>query len=342
MVAQAMLLLHVHTTFVGVAVLVSCTTSVVTMAPPNISSTPPAEMVTSGGAASTLARVTSTAGVIALVGASVAFALIPSGPTHGNLIVPTPSLGLSDTTILPKVPCPDSGSAMFSGYKMSNTSENGQLLIVTLVELHENLELFLTNSIGLPTASDEFLGNQTASAKMTIPIGGFTTGTLFGYGTPFYEITNEIIWEKSPGLILPERGKDVILYCTDLTKSVPIAALSRMSQDDVPESIMKYTYFIQADSSCAVYDGEKVGTQQTLTSYLTTGEMWNSTLCEDPNFDIDDINMSFSILTTTPQPSFVPSASVNPSVISSTKPSVSSDPASAPSTGPRISQEPSA
>jgi hypothetical protein len=55
---------------------------------------------------------------------------------------------------------------MFSGYKMSNTSENGQLLIVTLVEFHENLELFLTNSIGLPTASDEFFGNQTASAKV--------------------------------------------------------------------------------------------------------------------------------------------------------------------------------
>jgi hypothetical protein len=55
---------------------------------------------------------------------------------------------------------------MFTGYKMSNTSEDGQLLIVTLVELPENLELFLTKSFGLPTASDEFFGNQTASAKV--------------------------------------------------------------------------------------------------------------------------------------------------------------------------------
>jgi hypothetical protein len=178
MVAQAMSLLHVHTTVVGVGALVSCATLVVKMAPPNISSTPPAEEATEmaasnataagatsngGTAVSTLATAASAVGVIALAGALITFGLVPGKPS-GNVNETTPRL--SDPTILPKVPCPDSASAMFSGYKMSNTSENGQLLLVTLVDLPENLELFLTNSFGLPTASDDFFGNQTASAKV--------------------------------------------------------------------------------------------------------------------------------------------------------------------------------
>jgi hypothetical protein len=157
------------------------------MTPPNISPTPPAEELTemaasnanasgvgatsNGGAAdgisSTLAKVTSTAGVIAGLGVLMAIALTApdkSPNTPGTLTEPTPII--TDPAIFPNVPCPDSGSAMFTGYKMSNTSENGQLLLVTLVELPENLELFLTNSFGLPTASDEFFGNQTASAKV--------------------------------------------------------------------------------------------------------------------------------------------------------------------------------
>eukprot|EP00978_Attheya_sp_CCMP212_P030727 scaffold114085_cov26-Attheya_sp.AAC.1 len=68
--------------------------------------------------------------------------------------------------ITPKVQCPDAGAAMFAGYQVSNTSENRQLLLlVTLTDLPERLELFLTNSFSLPTMREEFAGNNTGSVK---------------------------------------------------------------------------------------------------------------------------------------------------------------------------------
>jgi hypothetical protein len=178
-----MSLLQVHNSVEGVETLVSSAISVVKMAPPDISSTLPAgevaETATSNatavgatsnvgaahGISSTIAIVASTAGGIALIGCLLAFALIPV-ENPGNVNEPIPFLSDPDIT-LSKVPCPDSGSAMFTGYKISsNTSENGQLLMVALVELPENLELFLINSFELPTASNDFFGNQTAPAQV--------------------------------------------------------------------------------------------------------------------------------------------------------------------------------
>eukprot|EP00978_Attheya_sp_CCMP212_P028256 scaffold97156_cov35-Attheya_sp.AAC.1 len=54
-------------------------------------------------------------------------------------------------TMIPKVQCPNAGAAMFVGYKVSNTSKDRQFLMVTLTNLPERLELFLTNSFSLPT-----------------------------------------------------------------------------------------------------------------------------------------------------------------------------------------------
>eukprot|EP00978_Attheya_sp_CCMP212_P029735 scaffold106723_cov53-Attheya_sp.AAC.1 len=68
-------------------------------------------------------------------------------------------------TIIPKVQCPDAGAAMFAGYKVSNTSEDRQLIMVVLTDLPERLELFLTNSFSLPTMSEEFPGNKTGYVK---------------------------------------------------------------------------------------------------------------------------------------------------------------------------------
>eukprot|EP00978_Attheya_sp_CCMP212_P046074 scaffold372903_cov51-Attheya_sp.AAC.1 len=76
----------------------------------------------------------------------------------------TPSPSPYPTTI-PKVQCPDAGAAMFAGYKVSNASEDRQLLMVVLTDLPERLELFLTNSFSLPTMSEEFAGNKTGSVK---------------------------------------------------------------------------------------------------------------------------------------------------------------------------------
>eukprot|EP00978_Attheya_sp_CCMP212_P015145 scaffold38940_cov43-Attheya_sp.AAC.1 len=73
---------------------------------------------------------------------------------------------------------------MFAGYKVSSTSEDRQILMVTLTDLPERLELFLTNSFSLPTMSEEFPENNTGSVKMIIPSGGFSAGTLFGYESP--------------------------------------------------------------------------------------------------------------------------------------------------------------
>jgi len=83
-----------------------------------------------------------------------------------NMRKPTPSPS-PYPTIIPKVQCPDAGAAMFAGYKVSNTSEDRQLLLmVTLTDLPERLELFLTNSFSLPTMSEVFAGNNTGSVKV--------------------------------------------------------------------------------------------------------------------------------------------------------------------------------
>jgi hypothetical protein len=73
-----------------------------------------------------------------------------------------------DITITPKIQCPDAGAAMFTGYKISPISEDRQILMVALTGIHERLELFFTNTniFGLPTMSEEFIGNNTGSVKV--------------------------------------------------------------------------------------------------------------------------------------------------------------------------------
>jgi hypothetical protein len=105
-------------------------------------------------------------GTGAVVGVSVLLAAVLS---PGNFILdlskPTPSPS-PYPTIVPKVQCPDAGAAMFAGYTVSNTSGIRQLFMVTLTDLPERLELFLTNSFSLPTMSEEFAKNATGSVKV--------------------------------------------------------------------------------------------------------------------------------------------------------------------------------
>jgi hypothetical protein len=171
------------------------------MAPPLPSSTPPttelAEMAASNaavagatsnvaavagatsnvavvaGATSNVAVAASATSVVTIVGgtgvavtASVLLATVLSPvQTVINMRKPTPSPS-PYPTVIPKVQCPDAGAAMFAGYKVSNTSEDSQLFLVTLTDLPERLELFLTNSFSLPTMSEEFAGNNTGSVKV--------------------------------------------------------------------------------------------------------------------------------------------------------------------------------
>eukprot|EP00978_Attheya_sp_CCMP212_P043065 scaffold274477_cov59-Attheya_sp.AAC.1 len=118
--------------------------------------------------------VTVVGGTGAFVGAVVLMSTVLSPvyiANHMNKPTPSPS---PYRTMIPKVQCPDAGAAMFAGYKVNNTYEDRQLLMVVLTDLPERLELFLTNSFSLPTMSEEFPGNKTGSVKMIIPSGGFS------------------------------------------------------------------------------------------------------------------------------------------------------------------------
>eukprot|EP00978_Attheya_sp_CCMP212_P026706 scaffold88369_cov72-Attheya_sp.AAC.2 len=193
--------LQIDNTTKGVELLLDCATTSLTMAPPLPSSTPPttelAEMAASNaavaGAASNVgvvAGATSNVAVVAgatsnvavaasatsvvtviggtgvVVGASVLMHTVLSPvQTVINMRKPTPSPS-PYPTITPKVQCPDTGAAMFAGFKVSNTSEDRQLFMVTLTDLPERLELFLTNSFSLPTMSEVFAGNKTGSVKV--------------------------------------------------------------------------------------------------------------------------------------------------------------------------------
>eukprot|EP00978_Attheya_sp_CCMP212_P005217 scaffold11583_cov45-Attheya_sp.AAC.4 len=160
-----------------------------------------------------VAGATSTVTVVrwAFVGALVLIATILS-PIQViiNKNKPTPSPS-PYPTMIPTVRCPDAGAVMFAGYKVSNTSEDRQLLMVTLTDLPERLELFLTNGFSLSAMSEEFPGNKTGSVKteMIIPSGGFSAGTLFGYESPALTISDELMWQNSAsGFVLPEQGSD--------------------------------------------------------------------------------------------------------------------------------------
>jgi hypothetical protein len=193
--------LNLDNTIEATEVLMNSATTSMTMAPSVPTSTPPtaelAEMAASNvavagatsnvaavagatsnvavvaGATSNVAVVASATSVVtavggtgAFVGASVLMATVFS-PVNivGDLNKPTPSPS-PYPTIIPKVQCPDAGAAMFAGYTVSNTSEDRQLLLVTLTDLPERLELFLTNSFTLPTMREEFPGNKTGSVKV--------------------------------------------------------------------------------------------------------------------------------------------------------------------------------
>eukprot|EP00978_Attheya_sp_CCMP212_P023992 scaffold74676_cov27-Attheya_sp.AAC.1 len=162
-----------------------------------------------------------------------------------NKPIPSPSPYL---TITPKVQCPGAGAAMFAGYKVSNTSDDRQLLLmVTLVDLPERLELFLMNSFTLPTMSEEFAGNKMGSVKMIIPSGGFSAGTLFGYESPAHAISKEFMWQNSAssGFTLPEQGSGVLLYCHDDWRMMKIASLSYgMTKEDVPRDLRNFSISI--------------------------------------------------------------------------------------------------
>jgi hypothetical protein len=115
-------------------------------------------------AASATSVVTFVGGTGAFVGASVLLATVFSPANY--LSEPTTPSPSPYPTVIPKVQCPDPGAAMFAGYKVSNTSDDQQLCMVTLMDLPERLELFLTNSFSLPTMSEEFAGNKTGSVKV--------------------------------------------------------------------------------------------------------------------------------------------------------------------------------
>eukprot|EP00978_Attheya_sp_CCMP212_P005773 scaffold12887_cov65-Attheya_sp.AAC.1 len=121
------------------------------------------KMAASNAAVAGATSVVTVVGVIGVfVGASVLMHTV-LGPVQMHKPTPSPSPYL---TIIPKVQCPNAGAVMFAGYKVSNTSEDRQLLMVTLTDLSERLELFLTNSFSLPTMSEEFPGNNTGSVKV--------------------------------------------------------------------------------------------------------------------------------------------------------------------------------
>eukprot|EP00978_Attheya_sp_CCMP212_P023070 scaffold69905_cov31-Attheya_sp.AAC.1 len=229
LVAQAMGFLHMDNTVQAAELVVNCATTSITMAPPLPSSTPTppttelAEIAASNaavaGATSNVAAVVGvTSNVAAVAGATSNVAVAASATSVVTIIggtgfvvgasvlmhtvlspvqmvinmrkrKPTPSPSPYPTVIL-KVQCPDAGAAMFA--KVSNTSKDRQLLMVTLSNLPERLELFLTNSFSLPTMSEEFAGNKTGSVKkeMIIPSGGFSAGTLFGYESPALAISH--------------------------------------------------------------------------------------------------------------------------------------------------------
>jgi hypothetical protein len=183
--------LHIDNTTKGIELILDCATTSITMAPPLSSSTPPttelAEMAASNvaavagatsnvavvaGGTSNVAVAASATSVVTVVGgtgvavtASVLMATVLSPAQFViNMRTPSPS---PYPTVTPKVQCPDAGAAMFAGYKVSNTSEDSQLLLlVTLTDLPERLELFLTNSFTLPTMSEVFAGNNTGSVKV--------------------------------------------------------------------------------------------------------------------------------------------------------------------------------
>eukprot|EP00978_Attheya_sp_CCMP212_P000504 scaffold996_cov76-Attheya_sp.AAC.2 len=272
------------------------------------------------GATSTVSAtsvVTVVGGAGAFIGAVVLMTTVLSPvyiANHINKSTPSPS---PYPKIIPKVQCPDAGAAMFAGYKVSNTSEDRQLLVVTLANLPQRLELFLTNSFSLPTMSEEFPGNNTGSVKkeMIIPSGGFSAGTLFGYESPALAITDEFMWQNSAsGFILPEQGSDVLLYCRDDLRMMKLASLSYgMTQEDVPRDLRDFSIAIP-DSSCAFYKGTKIGTAEDLIESLTRIESFDTTTCTEPGFDHDAFDLSFKVIEPNSKPSMQPSASSSPSL----------------------------
>jgi hypothetical protein len=111
------------------------------------------------------AGATSNVAVIGGIGVAVTASVLMATVLSPVQIEPTPSPS-PYPTVIPKVQCPDAGAAMFAGYTVGNTSEDSQLFLVTLTDLPERLELFLTNSFSLPTMSEEFAGNNTGSVKV--------------------------------------------------------------------------------------------------------------------------------------------------------------------------------
>ena len=188
--------LHIDNTTKGVELILDCATTAITMAPPLPSSTPPstelAEIAASnaavaGATTSNVAVVAGTTSNVAFAASATSVVIVIGGtgiavtaavlmatvlnPVQIVINTRTPSPSPYPTIspypmMTPKVQCPDAGAVMFAGYKISNTSEDSQLFMVTLTDLPERLELFLTNSFSLPTMSEEFVGNKTGSVKV--------------------------------------------------------------------------------------------------------------------------------------------------------------------------------
>eukprot|EP00978_Attheya_sp_CCMP212_P034651 scaffold146269_cov58-Attheya_sp.AAC.1 len=264
------------------------------------------------GAISAKSVVTVVCGTGVFVGTLVLMATVLV-LSPGQVDKPTPSPSPYPTIIL-KVQCPDAGAAIFAGYKVSNTSDDRQLLMVTLTNLPERLELFLTNSFSLPTMSKEFAGNKTGSVKMIIPSGGFSAGTLFGYESPALAISDDFMWQNSAsGFTLPEQGSDVLLYCRDDWRMIKIASLSYgITQEDVPDDLRNVSIAFP-DSSCAFYKGSTIGTTEDLLDSLTRKESFDTTTCTEPGFDRDAFNLSLKVIEPNSKPSMQPSVSRSPS-----------------------------
>eukprot|EP00526_Cylindrotheca_closterium_P006820 CAMPEP_0113637648 /NCGR_PEP_ID=MMETSP0017_2-20120614/19713_1 /TAXON_ID=2856 /ORGANISM="Cylindrotheca closterium" /LENGTH=752 /DNA_ID=CAMNT_0000548699 /DNA_START=205 /DNA_END=2463 /DNA_ORIENTATION=+ /assembly_acc=CAM_ASM_000147 len=84
-----------------------------------------------------------------------------------------------------------------------------EVALVTLVDLTAGLEIYLTDS---GWAGTEFRDSE-GTAKLTVPQGGISAGTIFGFGDEGSNLLLATTWAETGALSLSTQGDSLIVYC---------------------------------------------------------------------------------------------------------------------------------
>uniref|UniRef100_A0A7S4RXK8 Endonuclease I n=1 Tax=Ditylum brightwellii TaxID=49249 RepID=A0A7S4RXK8_9STRA len=185
-----------------------------------------------------------------------------------------------------------------------NSDNPDVVALAALSDIPEGIDLYMTDNAW---TGSSFRTNE-GTKKLTVPSGGISAGTIFGYGDTDLYYGNDWVTE-SGSFALSASGDTVLLYClSDANNYVHLAAFSYTgswkspglidsdygtSSSALPSSLNSVGAITTDHFDNCRYDGIATGTKNTLQLEIENSNNWSKS--NSQRFSISSSGSSFSI-----------------------------------------------